>query len=372
MPAEIQSEKLHELFIQNVSHELKTPLAVMLGFTQMLREGEFGVLAPEQEEATTIILDRTEALRSIVERICLLIGVEGQENLQKPVSLDEIVRDEIIKKKALIDSQSMSLIVDYADNLPQIYGDQYQLSHMIDCLLDNAIKFNKPNGRINIQLYTEKDRLCVSFKDSGNGLSSEEIEQISSNQFYQVDGSMTRHYGGLGLGLTLVKSVLKEHNGTLEIHGLPGVGSQFIIKLPTDIPGIILPEPQTLRRKYRILVVDDEENVGLIVQKGLKKLPNSQIQRAVSAEEALAHCQEAPFDLIITDYMMPGIDGIALAAQIRQLYPQTVILMLTAHNDEQLHQHASQVSVQRILNKPIEIAKIRQAVSQALQETNPT
>lgn len=116
----------------------------------------------------------------------------------------------------------------------------------------------------------------------------------------------------------------------------------------------------------RVLVVDDDENVGLIIQNGLKKLPNCHIKLARSAEQALAFYEEDPFDLMITDYMMPGGDGIALAFKIRQKYPKTVILMLTAHNGIELHQQALQAAVQRILNKPIEISEIRQAVSQAL------
>lgn len=117
----------------------------------------------------------------------------------------------------------------------------------------------------------------------------------------------------------------------------------------------------------RVLVVDDEENVGLIVQQGLKKLPNYIVKLARSAEQALAFCQEAPFDLMITDYRMPGTDGIVLASQIRAIYPQMVVLMLTAYHDDELRQQAAQAAVRRILDKPVEIAEIREAVEEALE-----
>ena len=369
MSATNSSYDLHETFIQNVSHELKTPLAVMLGFTQLLREGNFGELAPEQEEAATVILNRTEALRTLVERICMLIGIEGQDGHFAPVNLSSIIHKTITNKQGAIDDAQLTVAVQIAENVPAILGDVFQLEHMVECLLDNAIKFNHVNGEIKLQVDVHDEWVQLIITDNGIGLTSQEIEKILSNRFYQVDGSTTRHYGGLGLGLTLVKSIVQAHNGRLTIESQSGHGSHFTIKLPhthlrdNNVIPAVLPV-------QRVLVVDDEENVGLIVKNGLKKLPNIDIHLAHNAEQALALCQESPFDLMITDYMMPGRDGLALATQIRQMYPETVILMLTAHSNDELHQQASQVSVQRILNKPVAIAEIRQAVSQALDHIN--
>ena len=366
MQAGTQSDKLHEIFIQNVSHELRTPLAIMLGFTHLLRDGDFGELAPEQEEATTVILDHAEALRSLVERICLLMGGEGQDVIRAPLSLAKVVNEVVNKKEAAVKAAGLSLRVEIADDLPVIFGNQYRLRHLVSCLLDNAVKFNEVNGNIQLQLYAKDEQLCLSITDSGIGIPAEELEQLLSNRFYQIDGSTTRSYEGLGLGLTLVKAIVQEHNGRLDIHSQPGLGSQFIVRLPIISSGEKTSITCSILPTQRVLVVDDEVNVGLIVQNGLKKLPNCEIKLASNAEQALALCQEAPFDLMITDYMMPGTDGLVLASQIRKLYPQTVILMLTAHNNDELHQQASQVSIQRIMNKPVEITEIRQVVLQVL------
>ncbi|WP_420628831.1 ATP-binding protein [Candidatus Leptofilum sp.] len=368
MEAGTQSDKLHEIFIQNVSHELRTPLAIMLGFTQLLKDGDFGELAPEQEEATKVILDRAESLKGLVERICLLMGGEGHEVIRAPLSLAEVVKEVVTKKETEIETAGLSLSVEMDDNLPIIFGNQYRLGHLVTCLLDNAVKFNEAEGTIKLKLYAEHDQLCLSVTDSGIGIPAAELKQLISNRFYQIDGSTTRNYEGLGLGLTLVKAIVEEHNGRLEINSEPGFGSQFIVQLPVPVTpaGESVSVTHANLPPQRVLVVDDEINVGLIVQKGLKKLPNCEIKLARNADQALALCQEGPFDLMITDYMMPGTDGLALAGQIRELYPQTVILMLTAHNNDELHQQASQVSIQRIMNKPVEITEIRQAVSQVL------
>lgn len=135
----------------------------------------------------------------------------------------------------------------------------------------------------------------------------------------------------------------------------------------SQTPDIDPAEPVKLVEQ-RVLVVDDEENVGLVVQQGLNKLPNYTVKLARSAEQALAFCREAPFDLMITDYQMPGTDGMALASEIRKMYPQMVVLMLTAHHDEELHRQAAQAAVQRVLDKPVEITAIREAVSAALEK----
>ena len=369
MSATNSSYNLHEIFIQNVSHELKTPLAVMLGFTQLLREGNFGELAPEQEEAATVILNRTEALRTVVERICMLIGIEGQEGHFAPINLGDLVCKSVRQKQEAINQAQMTITVQITENATAVLGDFYQLEHMLECLLDNAIKFNDANGEIIIQVEAEEKWVQLTISDSGIGLTNQEIEKILSNRFYQVDGSTTRHYGGFGLGLTLVKSIVQAHKGQLTIESQSGNGSHFIIKLPIASPGNNHVMP-AVSQVQRVLVVDDEENVGLIVKNGLKKLPNCDVHLAHNAEQALRLCQQLPFDLMITDYMMPGRDGLDLATQIRQMYPETVILMLTAYNNDTLHRQASQVSVQRILNKPIAISEIRQAVSQALDQPN--
>ena len=363
-------DSLHNLFIQNVSHELRTPLAVMLGFTQLLREGDFGELAPEQEQATTVILDRVTGLRTLVERICLLISVEGQEGVFKPTLLSTIVEEEVAKIQARVNKADLMVKLEIAEDVTAVSGDLHHLQQMTECLLDNAIKFSHPGSEIVVQVYSDEGWTYLTVRDSGIGIAENEIKEILANQFYQVDGSTIRNHEGLGLGLTVVKSVVQAHKGQLSIESEPNNGSEFAIQLP--IASAIAQEQSKLISPtlQRILVVDDEVNVGLIVQKGLKKLADCEIKLANNAEEALALCEEAPFDLMITDYMMPGTDGIALSSQIHQLYPQTIILMLTAHSNDELLDWVSEGPVQHILNKPVEMVEIRQTVSQALQNTN--
>ena len=119
----------------------------------------------------------------------------------------------------------------------------------------------------------------------------------------------------------------------------------------------------------RILVVDDEEKVAMSLRDSLEMLPNCKVAIATGGEQALQFCQQYPLNLLITDYHMPDMTGMALATRVQELYPQVPIIMLTAHSSKALcGEHAACASIRRILNKPAKLAEIRSAVLDALEE----
>jgi len=132
----------------------------------------------------------------------------------------------------------------------------------------------------------------------------------------------------------------------------------------------LLAEPARVVR--RILVVDDEESVALTLEAGLERVPNSEVAIATSGDQALQLFEEKPFDLLITDYKMPGTDGMTLATRVRQLYPKTIIILVTAYSSEELRQQAARVSIQRILDKPVKLADVRAVAIEALGELKNT
>ncbi len=116
----------------------------------------------------------------------------------------------------------------------------------------------------------------------------------------------------------------------------------------------------------RILVVDDEKYITFMLKEGLEEIPNCEIVTASTGEQALQLCQTQPFDMLISDYRMTGIDGLTLATRVRQAYPQTVVIILTAHSSDMLLAQAAKISIRRVLNKPIKLPEIRQLVSEVL------
>jgi len=116
----------------------------------------------------------------------------------------------------------------------------------------------------------------------------------------------------------------------------------------------------------RILIVDNEENVALTLQDGLRKLPHCEVVVAVSGQQALKFFEEQPFDLLITDYKMPGMDGMTLAARVRRLCPCVPVVVVTAYRDDALRERATRVPVQQILDKPVGLATLRRVALEAL------
>ena len=128
--------------------------------------------------------------------------------------------------------------------------------------------------------------------------------------------------------------------------------------------------PATKRdgRPRRILVVDDEEHVALTLQRGLRKLPDCEIVTATGARQALQLFAQEPFDLVITDYKMPDMDGLTLAASVKASYPQTIVILITGHGTRAVSEQATRVAIRCVLDKPVMLTEIRDVASQALAE----
>ncbi len=366
-PKMVPVEDLHAIFMRTVAHELRTPLSILQGYAELLDSEELGDLTPQQKYATDIIVDRTLELRSLVERIGVLLAARAHATVSVPLSLTEIASIVIEDRRAAATEAELELVTSLEPSLPLVTGDPYQLKPALDCLLENAIKFTPRGGRIEIHAYTEPGWVCLDFTDTGIGMSAEKVENAFS-LFCQIDGSTTRHYRGLGLGLGLVRAVFEGHGGQVAVTSQPGQGSRFSVKLPALPEGVA--EELALKGEAaprRILVVDDEENVALTIQDGLEKLPNCEVTVVTSGEEALRLFEQRPFDLLITDYKMPGTDGIRLAARVRQLYPGTKIIMITAYSSHLLRQQATKISIRFVLDKPIKLDEIRSIALEALE-----
>ncbi len=366
------AERLNDLqaaFVRNVSHELRTPLTLIQGYVELLSEGELGDLAPQQQQAVYTVFNHVQELRTLVERISILTALEADEQISQPVALNNIV-EKVVEARQSAAGAEQTLEVDLAADLPLLLGDAYHLEHVVDCLLENAYKFTPAGGQIKVRTWWEPGWVCLEVQDRGIGMTAEEIEKILSTDFYQVDGSTTRQYRGLGLGMTLVRAVVAKHGGRLEVQSRPGQGSTFTVRLPSATAETSAEGPEPPQRgAWRVLIVDDEPIVTMTLKEALSKIPNCQIATANDGQEALQLFQQHPFDLVITDYKMPGLDGISLARHVRQLYPQVLVILITAHGDHGLYEQAADAAVQRILNKPVGVIEIRGAVQEALGQS---
>jgi CheY-like chemotaxis protein/anti-sigma regulatory factor (Ser/Thr protein kinase) len=358
--------EIHNTFIRNVSHELRTPLALLMGYADLLYTGELGTLSPEQQQAVGIIVDRTQELKKTAIRIIALLALQAQEPVQQPLTPMSLITRVVEAHRACAEASGIAMELHLSAELPRIIGDGEQLQLAFECLIENAIKFTPRGGRINVRLWAEQSRVNFSVCDTGIGIAPEDMARLFT-PFEQLDDALSRAQGGLGLGLILARSIAVAHGGEIVVDSQPGQGSCFTIKLPSYPAVERIPHTTTRREAMRrILIVDDEERVAFTLREGLQKLPRCEIVVTSSGQQALKLFEEQPFDLLITDYKMPDLNGAALAACIQKRYPGTGIIMITAYGHDLIQDPVAAHAIQRVLHKPIRLTEIRNVALETL------
>ncbi|RLC86856.1 MAG: hypothetical protein DRJ03_07605 [Chloroflexi bacterium] len=226
-----EAARLRNEFIQNVSHELRTPLALIRGYAELLDDGELGSLRPDQHEPVAVIARRTRMLTRLMENFTAILGAEGQDSQREPVDLVEMARDLLTDFREAAEQKGIALVSQIASDLPLVLGDPLHLRRVMDNLVGNALKFTPRGGSITLRLTQADKDLVLEVADTGIGIPEEQLEQVFE-RFYQVDGSMSRRYGGVGLGLALVKEIIKAHGGGVSVSSRVGQGSTFTVTLP--------------------------------------------------------------------------------------------------------------------------------------------
>lgn len=224
-------DRLKDQFIQNVSHELRTPMAIARGYAELLEAGELGPLLPEHQEPIAIISRRLRMLSHLVDDINAILEVETKEPAFEWVDLGKLVQAMGEDFRVSTTTAGIALSVTVENDLPPIRGDAIYLRRMLDNLLGNALKFTLPGGEIRLSLRQDTAALILEVADTGIGIEKDKRERIFE-RFYQVDGSMSRRYGGTGLGLALVKQIAERHNGSVKVESEVGRGSTFCVSLP--------------------------------------------------------------------------------------------------------------------------------------------
>jgi PAS domain S-box-containing protein len=235
-------DRLQREFIQNVSHELRTPLALILGHAELVETDTQIELAPETRDSITVIARRARLLSRLVDQILRLLELDNRELKTEPVDLAQLARAEASDFESTLRRAGISLKVEIDDQLPNVEGDPLALRQVISNLIGNALKFTEANGQITLRLYQHDALNVLEVADTGIGIPPDHLARIF-DRFYQVDGSITRKYGGVGLGLALVKSIVDLHQGRIEVESQTGIGTTFRVWLPLHIHTDMIDSP---------------------------------------------------------------------------------------------------------------------------------
>jgi len=224
-------DRLKDEFIQNVSHELRSPLALIRGYAEMLVEGVLGPLSSEQQKPMEIIARRARMLGDLVEDITFILEAEANPPTPVGVPLAEIARAAVEDFQVSAGQAGLTLEASIPPSFPMVWGTMTHLRRLLDNLVSNAIKFTPAGGKVVVRLREEEEQVILEVSDTGIGIPPEEIDRIF-DRFYQVDGSARRRYGGVGLGLALVKQIVTNFGGSVRVESQVGKGSTFFVTLP--------------------------------------------------------------------------------------------------------------------------------------------
>jgi len=325
-------------FLTMVSHELRSPLNAILGYTRMLRSGM--VEGDSINKIIAIVERNAEAQLQIIEDLldsaCIVTGKLRIEIF--PVDLAPVLKAALDTVRAAAEAKGVMLVADFGPGPEVVAGDPARLRQVVWNLLSNGVKFTPEGGRVELQMKSDANRIRIKVSDTGRGIEPEFLPFVF-DLFRQADSSSTRRYGGLGLGLSLVKHLVELHGGTITAASEgAGCGATFIVTLPRRHPesialpavasseacmggAIILGEALSLEG-VSVLVVDDQEEARLFLTQALGGY-GAQVTAASSGAEALALLSDPLSgkwpDALILDIAMPSEDGYTVLKKVRAL-----------------------------------------------------
>ncbi len=367
-----RADQLKAEFLATLSHELRTPLNAILGWVQILKES---ANPDEYAEAVTIIDRNVRIQAQLIDDLLDMNRIEaGKVSLDiQQVDLAAIVSAGIESVRPTAMAKELRLTSAFSSVSGIVMADKDRLQQIIWNLLTNAIKFTPKGGRIHVLIKRVLSNVEISVIDNGQGIAPEFLGQVFE-RFRQADATSTRTHGGLGLGLSIVKSLTELHGGTVRVEseGI-GQGATFSISLPLQPIRQELAATAQARRNaavddaaieadltgIKVLVVDDEEDSAAAV-KAILGRHNATVQATGSMEEAIREFTQFSPDVILTDIGMPLHDGYELIARVRALAGgQTVpVVALTALARSEDRTRALRAGFQMHLAKPVDFSEL--------------
>lgn len=357
-----ESSKAKAMFLANMSHEIRTPLNGIVGMAEQLAQSQ---LDADQRYFTDIMRSASSTLLSIINDVLDISKIEsGKFSIETiPFSLNKTIRQtlSIFEEKAKI--SGVSLDIDLMDDRGTMHlGDPHRLSQVLFNIVGNAIKFTHAGYvRVTSQLVRGENDICsVSFtiQDTGVGMDMVYLAKVFE-AFSQEDSSITRKFGGSGLGLSIARSIVQIMGGTIQIESEKGKGTRVDIRIPMRISNdktkqeiVEMTDLQKSLKGLRVLAVEDNELNRMVLQVILKKC-EVVLSIAHNGQEAIDLIQEMEFDIVLMDVQMPIVDGLEATKYIREeLKSTTPIIGLSANAMREEVEICKQAGMNDYLVKP--------------------
>lgn len=361
------ANRIKDEFLAVLSHELRSPLNPILGWTKLLRTRQFD--AEKTDRALETIERNAKLQAQLVEDLLDVSRIlQGKLSLNvSPVRLASVIEAAIETVRLAATAKSIEILTIFAPSVISVSGDANRLQQVVWNLVSNAVKFTPAGGRVEVRLERVDNRAEIKVIDNGKGINPDFLPYVF-DYFRQADSSTTRKFGGLGLGLAIVRQVVEMHGGTVRAESPgEGLGATFTVRLPLlkgkekseeekDSISNLTPDSSPLAG-LKVLVVDDEADMRDLVTFILQH-NGAQVKAVASANEALEAINKSLPDILISDVGMPEVDGYMLMRQIRCLKPEKggkiPAIALTAYAGDINERQAFSAGFQKHLAKPIE------------------
>lgn len=374
------ANRIKDEFLAILSHELRSPLNPILGWTRLLRSRKFDEKATDR--ALEIIERNAKLQTQLIEDLLDVSRIlRGKLVLNvSPVNLVTTIEAALETVRLAAQTKEIQIQTLFEANVGQVSGDANRLQQVVWNLLSNAIKFTPSGGRVEVRLEQVGSQVQIHVRDTGKGISPEFLPYVFE-YFRQENSSTTRQFGGLGLGLAIVRYLTELHGGSVHAESAgEGLGSTFTVTLPLMGKAVeVDQEPMPSHDAadldgLRILVVDDETDIRELVAFILQQ-SGAAVTVAASAEEALAAWNQSVPDVLLSDIGMPDVDGYMLMRQVRtfsvQQGGQIPAIALTAYAGEYNQQQAFQAGFQLHISKPVEPEELVRAIAHLVRRSSP-
>ncbi len=365
-------------FLSSVSHDIRTPMNAIIGFLSLMRD------EADNPDLVREYIQRIDAasnhLLGLINDVLDMNKIENGTTTLNLVEMNlaEIIEEinTIIRPQTNAKNQTFDIFASHL-NFEHLLGDKMRINQILINLLSNSVKYTPENGTIEMrvdelpQVVNNYSRIRFTISDNGLGM-SEDFLKVIFDPFSREDNSITHEIQGTGLGMAITKSLVDLMGGSITVESKLGEGSTFVVELELhiqeqeDTPGFWVDHSVS-----KMLVVDDDEEICRNVVHTMQKT-GVLVEYATGGEAAIQMMNEArqadkPYDLILLDWKMPGLDGLDTARLIRKNYPEKIpILFLTAYDWSEIEQEALKIGVNHFMPKPFFLSTFKEAICQVV------